>query len=702
MADERVGGETMGEPILVVDVGTSTTRAALVVDDQVTLLKEPASGLAAWPASVCVTDEGYVVGTAAELRKRTLPGRYIDGPRRAVDAQAPMRLEHREVTGAEALSAYLMVIAAEARQLHGAEIPRLLLTVPAEYAPGDPRRDVLIGVGESLGFRDVELISDAVATALDPQASEHLPPGALVLVCDLGATWTTAMVQVYGSHTAQLTQETSAAGRDLDAQLINDLRTEGRGWLEPLLAAPGDAGLRAYYEAIDFMRRLKHQLGDGDEVSDTFTPVTPPYRLTRVWMEAFAEPALRWLAASCQRVMSSVGATPATVAAVVLAGGGARLSMTASTLHRALGLRDAGAHGRPLRRIADPELAAVRGAARFAAGAATRVIPAETPRWRVRPLSWEIPGGEGRLLRWTLTEGRPYPAGAVLAQVRTADERVFELTAAHDGTLLGQHVGAGQPVGPALIAAVAKDPATLLAQPPARRHRLESDGSWLLTADRQHLVECDRTARAVQFRTVTDAALVAEFQPDHGGTDSRGRVFLNTSGHLCLIAWDGEGFFSVWDIESGKLTARFRDPGIPVKVLVNEAHWRLAVESRGKGVGRFGRPVTTFWDLRTGAQIARATDEQWRLHEPGYSPVSVGQGFARSALSPDGQLRAIISDAADGTPSMVLSEAATDREVFRVQGGAQQRAWVAFSGDGRHLLANWESDERSLLDVWDV
>ncbi|MEV1285610.1 Hsp70 family protein [Micromonospora sp. NPDC049679] len=693
----------MTEPILVVDVGTSTARAALVVDGQVTLVKEPVSGATAWPASVCVADEGYVVGTAAEIRKRAIPGRYIDGPRRAVDAQAAMRLEHREITGAEALTAYLTALATEARQQHGAELPRLLLTVPADYPPGDPRRDIMISIGEACGFPDVELISDAVAAALDPQTTDHLPAGALVLVCDLGATWTTAMVQVYGSHTTQLAQETCAAGRDLDAQLINDLRTEGRTWLEPLLAAPGDAGLRAYYEAIDFMRRLKHQLGDGDEVSDHFTPVTPPYRLTRVWLEAFAEPALRWLAASCQRVMATVGATPATVGAIVLAGGGARLPMTASTLHRGLGLRDGGGvQGHPLRRSAEPELAAVRGAARFAAGAPTRVIAAEAPRWRIQPVSWEIPGGEGRLLRWTVTEGRPYAAGAVLAQVRTTDERVFDLTAARHGTLLSQTVGPGQPVGAALVAAVTKDAASLLAQPPARRHHLESDGSWLLTADRQHLVECNRAGNAVHIRTITDAALVAEFHPDHGGTDSRGRVFLDSSGHLCLIAWDGEGFFSVWDIETGKLMSRFRDPGNPGKVLVNEAHWRLAAEGRGKGVGRFGRPVTTFWDLRTGAQIAKVTDEQWRLHEPGYSSASLTEGLARSALSPDGQLRAIITDATDGSPSVLVTEAATERELFRAQGGAQQRARVAFSGDGRHLLANWESDERSLLDVWDV
>jgi molecular chaperone DnaK len=96
------------------------------------------------------------------------------------------------------------------------------------------------------------------------------------------------------------------------------------------------------------------------------------------------------------------------------------------------------------------------------------------------------------------------------------------------------------------------------------------------------------------------------------------------------------------------------------------------------------------------------SDEQWRLHEPGYSATSTRDRLNRSALSPDGQLRATLTEAADDTPALVLTEASTDRELFRARGAAGHRARVGFSADGRHLLAAWETDERSLLDVWDI
>ncbi|MFY1633813.1 Hsp70 family protein [Solwaraspora sp. WMMB335] len=695
----------MTEPILVVDVGTSGTRVALVVADQTTLVKEPASGATSWPSSVCLADEGFLVGTPAEVRKRAAPRRYIDGPRRAVDAQAAMRLEHREVTGVEALTAYLTVIGTEVQQFYGGPIDRLTLTVPADYLPGDPRRDAMISIGEAAGFRDVELISGTVAAALDPQTDGNLSSGALVLVCDVGATWTAAVVQVYGSHTVQLAQDSSDAGRELDALLINDLRTEGRSWLEPMLAAPGDSGLRAYYEAIDFARRLKHQLVDSDEVVDHLTPLTPPYRLTRAWLDAFAEPALRWLVDSAHNVLATVGVSPADVAAVVVAGGNAYVPAVHAALRAGLGLdgaAGAGGGGERLRSGAHPELAVLRGAARFAAGGTARVVVAEPPRWRVEPASWEIPGGRARLLRWCVPPGEPYPAGTVLAHIRTPDERVFELAAAQHGRQLGDQAFPGDLVGPVLVVATAKDPVALQRQPPPRRRHLESAGTWLLTPDGEHLVECDRAAQTVRLRSIADDLIRAEFRPDHAaGPRPQGRVFIDPDGRLTVVAWDADGFISVWDVETGKLNARFRDPGEPDRVLVDEIGWRAAAEGHAKAVGRYRRTVTTLWDLRTGNRIDRITDDRWQQRMPEFTDQSRTQGFGGGGPSPDGQLQAIVTSH-DGIAAVVLQDAATGQELFRVLGGTGQQVRVGFSADSRHLLANWESEERSLIDVWDV
>ncbi|MDP9797506.1 hypothetical protein J2S43_006018 [Catenuloplanes nepalensis] len=693
----------MTEPILAVDVGTSGTSAALIVGDQTTLLKEPLTGGFVWPSAVCVDDDGFVVGTAAERRKRSVPRRYIDGPRRAVDAQASMRLDDREVTGNEAVAAYLAELGREAQRVYGGQVWRLTLSIPAGYLPGDPRRDAMVAIGEAAGFVDVELIPDAVAAALDPHTGADLRPGSLVLVCDLGANWTASLVRVAGNDSALLATQSSTAGHDLEALLIKDLRTEGRTWLEPLLAAPGDGGLRAYYEAIDFVRRLKHQLGDSLEVEDHLTPLTPPYKLSRAWLEAFAEPAVQALVASAHAVVGAVGATLADISSVVLSGGASRLPVVKPALANSL--------GHTLRHAPEPELAVVRGAAQWAANAESRAVAADAPSWRLEPISWDIPGGDAKLLRWNVGEGEAFREGTVVAEVRTGDERVYQLTATHAGALLSHTVPPGGQVGSTLVTAATRDAAALAADPPTQRLQLRTSGSWLLTPDRQVLVECDTTGRHIRSFVIATGELIGEFRPDFGaGTAQGARIFFDPEGRLSLIAWDTEGTFSVWDVETGKLSTRFRDSVGPVRVLVDEPTWRLAAEADGKvQVGRYRRGVTTLWDLRTGERLERTGDETWEQRNPGFRMRSPTDAFNTESISPDGRLRALVTSDLDGSGVLSLQDIESSLEVFRVHApaapeaeGFVPRLLTSFTADGKLLLANWDYADRSLVDAWEM
>ncbi len=681
----------MTEPILVVDFGTSGTAAALVLGNQVRLVKEPASGQARWPSSVCLDGDGFVIGTVAERRKRSLPRRYVDGPRRAVDADASIWLGDLEITGREALVAYLVAIKGDAERFYGGQVDRLTLTVPAGYQVPDPRREQLIAIGEEAGFRDVELVTDAVCAVLDPESAAVVPDGALVFVCDLGSTWCVTLARRQGDEVIPLESETSAAGRELDAHLINGLRVDGQAWLEPLLRAEGDAGLRAYYEAVDFVRRLKHQLSDSVEVEDHLTPLAPPFRLNRGWLEAVVDPSLRWIITTCRALVSRAGVAQEELAGVIAVGGAARMPVVAPFLHSALSL--------PVRCPVEPELAVVRGAATWAMSAAARVVPAELPKWRVEPLAWEIPGGRARLLRWLVAEGEAYPAGARLAQIGTLDDRVFDLTAVHEGTLLDQRVRTGQVVETTLVAAASKSSAALADDPPAKAYELSAAGAWLLSPDGRVLVECVETTGELRFHQIADGAETGRFRPEPGdGRPYQGRAYVGPDGRLALVVWDDEGRFSTWDVESGRSLSRFQDGGGPHKVLVNEALWRLTAEGQGKvSAGRYQRTVTTMWDLRTGARIEKLTDSDWQRRHPGFHARSMRDGFAVKVDSPDGRLRAI------GDNGIVtLREATTDRELFRTAQPQARAVRTAFSADGRHLLASWDLGERSRVDVWEI
>lgn len=684
-------------PTLVVDFGSWATAAAVVFGDQVGLVAEPTAGSVRWPSAACRgPGDGrgdLLVSVAAQQHRDARTDGYLESIRGAVESPTPLWLGDRAVTGQEVLSAYLSAVRTEGERVHG-RIERLVLTMPATYGGPGVRRDLLVGVATAAGFPDVELVAEPLAAALDPAIAAGWPDGSLLLVCDLGASWTVTAVEVRRGQPVMLGYETSGAGKEFDALLVEDLRATLREWVEPLLSAGGPTGARARYHVADFVRRLKHRLADADETGDRLAPAAPPYRLTRAALERYAEPALRWMLASCRAVLARSGVTLSDVSSVLLVGGGSRLTLAKPVLERGLGLA--------VRHPAEPELAVIRGAAHWAADTTGRRVAASQPTWRAEPLCWDIPHGPARLVRWLAADGQHYPAGALLAQVRTADDRVFDLTAAREGILLERRVQPGAPVASGTVAAMARSVSVFARDRPTSRHQLHVDGDWLLTPDHRLLVECPRTGAYARIRAIATGAVVSEVRPErHGVQPRRGKVFLRPGAGPALIAWDGAGRFFVWDLQSGNLLANFRDAAPPLAVLVDEAHWRLVAEADRKvHVGRYRRDVATVWNLATGERIEELTGQDLHRHYTGYAARSAADGFATETLSPDGRLRATArtGDAA----SVALQDTETDQEVFRTDATAARTMRTAFSADGGHLLANWESEQTSWVQVWRI
>jgi molecular chaperone DnaK len=693
------------ELTLVVDIGSWALSAAVVQPEQpdqpgqLHPVRDPVTGAPRWPGSATLTTPAapagparLLVGTIAEQARDQHPRQYVDGVRRAIDANAPLWLGDHLVNGVELVSTALDAIVDEARRAHGA-IQRLVLSAPAAYRTHDPRREALVAAAAMAGFPDVELVSDATAAVLDPTTLIEVPEGGHVLVCDLGATWSATLVQMQQGQAAPLSHEGSGSGRDIDVMLAADLRATLAEWVEPAFAAGGDTSVRANLHALDIVRRLKHRLADVPEAAEEVEAGVPAYRLDRRMLDQLTEPATRWLIASCRAVVARAGLVPADVTAVLLVGGASRLPGVGPALHNGL--------GRPVTRPADPELAVLRGAAAWVHSRQARAVVADPPSWRVEPLSWAVPGGRGRLVRWLVKEGEGYARGAALAQVRTADDRVYDLTAGRtDGILLEQRVAVGAMVVSGAVAAHARlEPAGAERFQLTKRHHLRVAGDWLLMPDRRMLVECSRTGEYVKVRAIDTGALVTELRPGRGaGRTQHAQVALGPGQQLSLVTWDTDGHFAVWDVLSGRMTATFSEAHKPDVVLLNEAEWRLLTTGEGAAsVGRYRRDVATVWDLATGARIDRIVGEDLSRRFTGYAGTSRADAFATQMQSPDGRLRAA---ALDGTVSVRDLETAS--EVFRADVAPGRPVSTAFCHQGRHLLARATDDEGTWVDVWEV
>ncbi|MBU2667167.1 Hsp70 family protein [Actinoplanes bogorensis] len=421
----------MGTVILVFDLGTDTAAMALVADGEVRFLAEPGTGLLNWSSAICLDEDEVVVGTAAENRRQSRPVGYRAEIKRDL-GRGPVRLGDRDVEPLDLVVAVLRQARTVASRDAGVPVDHVLLTVPASYGPGDPRWDLMIAAGEAAGFTVVELITEPVAAALAPVAGPAFPPGSLILVYDLGGgTFDTALVRAGQEGPLRTGSVDGCAGRDLDAAIFADLA----GQLGVAATGQTPLDLLRRTQLADLVRLLKHDLTDRSRATFVFAGTGETVTYERERLEAHAAPLLKATVDCCRRVLADAGVEPGQLHGVVLAGGVTRMPLVGAYVGEALGV--------PVQSARDPQFAVAAGAGRYAAGLSDRLVTGELAGAGAKPVRWNVPGGTGTLLAWTVTNGESYRAGQVLGRVRTHEGGVWGLAAPADGVVLERHADPG-------------------------------------------------------------------------------------------------------------------------------------------------------------------------------------------------------------------------------------------------------------------
>ncbi|GGM61807.1 Hsp70 family protein [Dactylosporangium sucinum] len=459
----------MTDPTLVIDFGTSTSSAVLVLPDgQQRLIKEPASGSYSWPTAVCWDGSTLLVGTAAERRKRTDPAAYRREFKRDLGDAYPTPLGDRSFPVGELVTAVVTALAGRARELAGGPVERLVLTVPASYGPGDPRRDLMIKAGEAAGFVEVELLQEPVAAALAPMTGTAFAAGDVVLVYDFGGgTFDAAVVRFTSTADHEVLGHAAlddCGGRDLDVVIARELQEAGGDALAAALDGPDSAArLRATLQLGDFARGVKHQLSDASTVEDYITPAAPAFHLSRDQLVKLTERELDRTVACCTSLLNRCGVRPEQLSAVVLVGGSSRMPIVQELVERRF--------GRPLRHAEDPELSVVQGGATWVERGGGRQVTATESNPDHVPMRWAIPGGAAKVVKFTVQPGRRYAAGAELIVLRTEDGALLRLYAPdRAGRLVEWHAEPGATVTrDAWLATLHPDAVAPVAETPVER-----------------------------------------------------------------------------------------------------------------------------------------------------------------------------------------------------------------------------------------
>jgi molecular chaperone DnaK (HSP70) len=341
-------------------------------------------------AVAAVTDEGvWIVPDATSGAARWRCAVHWDGERMAVGALA----DHRRPTE------------------------------PAAYA-GALRSGLLDDHPVLLGhrrFRPVELLAEFVAALRAQVQRRHGPIDRALLT--VPAHWGLGDPQ-----RDRLLAAVEAAGFGAVELLAEPVAAACAPWPGPPLQ-PGDVAL-VFDLGATFGAALVRVGGEHDEIVG--------HTSIEDWGGSDPATMIDLTLASSRDVMHRLGVRSEDLAAVLPVGGGVRASGLADVLERELGA--------PVRRLEEPELAVVRGAAQWLPRSGPRTVVAPIPAHRLVPLSFTFPGGAAQLLRWTMPLRQPYDEGDTLARIRLAGGSVWDLSARVAGSLDRVLVGDGAPI----------------------------------------------------------------------------------------------------------------------------------------------------------------------------------------------------------------------------------------------------------------
>ncbi|WP_238005579.1 Hsp70 family protein [Dactylosporangium sp. AC04546] len=662
-----------GEAVMVVDFGTSASSAVLVVGGEARLVKEPGSGSYSWPSVVCRDGDRLLVGVTAERRKRKDPAGYRAEFKRDLGESAGVPLGDRSFPVEALVAAVLRALRDRAEEMHGGPVTRAVLTVPASYADGDDRRELMIAAGEAAGFVEVDLLAEPVAAALAPVAGRAFRDGDLVLVYDFGGgTFDAALVR-FGSPADHEVLGHAAlddcGGRDIDALLIAHLRSEGGAELAEALDDGGSrmVRLRLGLQLSDFARGVKHQLSDVDDVEDYVSPAAPPSLVARADLAALVAPLLDRTVECCRSLLRRCRVVPADVTAVLLVGGTSRMPVVAETVAASL--------GRPIRRPEDPDLAVVQGAAALEQRRPDPHLEATVDGGGLR---WAVPGGAARLVRIVAGPGADYRPGAVLGTARDATGRLWRLGApAHPGSVTAWDVEPGQRFAaadrPARVARPAN--ALRLLTPPRYLRRLTHDDTGRPGLKTIHHVAFSPDGR--QLATTSANRTVYLWDADTG---TRCRVIeVRSPAHG--VAFSPDGALLATTTEEGAVRLHDTATGEQRRTLWHGTYLQSAAFSPAGGrlvTGGWARTAIV-WDVATGAQLLT-------LPHDNYVQAVV--------FSPDGST--IATACCDKTA--ILWRADSGERLLTVTHTAEVND-VAFSPDGRLLVT--ASDDQT-AGLWEL
>lgn len=345
------------EPIIGIDLGTTNSEVAFIMDGKSTVLKENDNGIV--PSCVGLGADGTMsVGTAARNQATLYPDKTVLSIKRLMGSQEKVTLGSNSYTPQEISAFILKALKERAQRITGQTITKAIITTPAYFT--DAQRQATREAGEIAGLTVVRILNEPTAAALAYESADA--DSRTILVYDLGGgTFDVSIVRIEDGVVEVLasTGDNHLGGDDFDLEIENMLLahieeeysidlsedTIARARLRRAAEKAKIELSNAPYAAIEEDHIAKK--GDMD--------VHLSYELSREDFQSMIEQHLQKTMDSVNKALKDAAMLPSALDKIILVGGSTRIPKLSAMLEDSFGIL-------PNQEI-DPDLCVAMGAA---------------------------------------------------------------------------------------------------------------------------------------------------------------------------------------------------------------------------------------------------------------------------------------------------------------------------------------------------
>jgi molecular chaperone DnaK len=344
-------------PIVGIDLGTTNSVVAVVVDGQPRVLDE--AGEALLPSVVGINPMGQLVtGVAAKNQLAAFPERTIASIKRRMGTMEAVPLGDRTFTPPEISAMILRKLRDRASRALGEPVTRAVITVPAFF--DESQRQATREAAALAGLTAERIINEPTAATLVYHAGSQ--DRKQIAVYDFGGgTFDVSIVRLEAGVIEVLSShgDVQLGGDDLDLRLLNHVADEFQAQHGLDLRATAQARYRLLQACEQAKRRLSTE--ESTAIAEEFIaekngqPLHLNTTLTRRKFEELIEPFTERTIQSVDTALRGAGLTIHQIDDLVLVGGSTRIPLVEELLRNEF--------QREPSRAVDPDLAVALGAA---------------------------------------------------------------------------------------------------------------------------------------------------------------------------------------------------------------------------------------------------------------------------------------------------------------------------------------------------